>query len=80
MLPRFCKVCGKVETDPTYLKDPDVGGSMYWANPKNSPYTDIVVNFCGVQCSVSWHLERVAARDGEVGQKTVSTLNSNEPV
>jgi hypothetical protein len=68
MIGVFCKICNKPITDSNYAKDPYDGTSLYWADPKINPHTEVKVDFCGAKCSTEWHLKQVVARDGEVGQ------------
>lgn len=55
-----CQVCGMALENTNYRKDED-GDSLYWANPKICQYTDVVLNFCGPQCSTKWWGEKIEA-------------------
>jgi hypothetical protein len=63
-----CEICGKALENPLYTKDQD-GEGIYWANPKICQFTDVIVNFCGVQHSVEWF-----------GQKIEASKDANNPV
>jgi len=55
-----CAVCGMALENDKYTKDID-GESIYWANPKLTPHTDVVLNFCGAIHSYEWYKSKVEA-------------------
>lgn len=55
-----CCVCGMAFENKLYTKGQH-GEAVYWADPRNSPYTDVKMNFCGVMHSFEWHKAKMEA-------------------
>ncbi len=58
-----CAICSKGINDPTYLKDPDNGESLYWANPTHIKIIDQPVYFCGPRHGTEWFLKNMANKE-----------------
>ena len=56
-----CHICGMAIENSNYTKD-ERGASLYWADPKICEFTDVRLNFCGVQHSVEWYGKQIEAR------------------